>query len=142
MSLYQELLERKSRGERLCFDSISYDELFELWYVEAKSDEIIAQLFDVSKRDVFNRRKKEGMLQGEAGVNHLLRKYMNELQTIGYSVIDEESIPERVKELLQKLTKLEDTYLQWIVQNEPRLKLYYDFFIFKGAVNRAGNDFI
>ena len=54
--LYEELVERKNKGENLEWDNITKEELEELF--EKNSDSMIAQLYGVSKSQVKNKRYK------------------------------------------------------------------------------------
>jgi len=59
MSLYGQLKSRKDNGEQLDFKKITYEELYELWHTESKSDAMIGELYDVTKGAV--RRKRDRM---------------------------------------------------------------------------------
>jgi hypothetical protein len=56
--LYEQLKERKARGESIDLYSLSRDELRQLWHVEGVFEELIAKLCDVTYREVKSRRYK------------------------------------------------------------------------------------
>ena len=55
--LYDQLTIRKENGEELDFKKITYEELYQLWHAENKSDAMIAELYNVTKTAV--RRKRD-----------------------------------------------------------------------------------
>lgn len=61
MGLYEELSERKARGEILKFENLSAEDLRRLYIDEEKSDGTLAQLFDVKPTRVTYRRRKLGI---------------------------------------------------------------------------------
>ena len=54
-NLYQELVERKNKGEKLEWNNITKEELEELF--EEHTDNMIADLYDVSKSQVKSKRE-------------------------------------------------------------------------------------
>lgn len=70
--LYKELNGRKSKGENLDFDSLTPEELTRLYIDEQRTDNEIAELFDVKKSKVTYKRKKYGITIRNAVLNELL----------------------------------------------------------------------
>lgn len=54
VNLYEELVKRKNNGEKLNFDLITYDEMYNLF--RNSTDGLIAELFGVSKYKVTKKR--------------------------------------------------------------------------------------
>lgn len=71
-NLYQELVERKNKGEKLEWNNITKEELEELF--EKHTDNMIADLYDVSKSQVKNKREKWDIKQ----INYTLKKFFSE----------------------------------------------------------------
>lgn len=71
-NLYQNLLERKNKGEKLDWNSITREELEKLF--ENTSDNMIAELFNVSKSQVKYKRDKWNIKQINYSINKLLNK--------------------------------------------------------------------
>ncbi|SHI42212.1 hypothetical protein [Desulfofundulus thermosubterraneus] len=61
MELYEEFKQRKQKGEKLDFESLSPEQLKQLWWDERVSDRLIAELFDVPRSRVRTRRQRLGM---------------------------------------------------------------------------------
>lgn len=61
MGLFEELSERKSTGEILCFDDLTSEELRQLYIDEEKTDRIIAELFEVKQSKITSKRRKYGI---------------------------------------------------------------------------------
>lgn len=71
--LYEELVERKNKGENLEWDNITKEELEELF--EKNSDSMIAQLYGVSKSQVKNKRYKWDIKQ----INYVTKNFLEDL---------------------------------------------------------------
>ena len=71
-NLYQELVERKNKGEKLEWNNITKEELEELF--EEHTDNMIADLYDVSKSQVKSKREKWDIKQ----INYTLKKFFSE----------------------------------------------------------------
>ena len=71
--LYEELVERKKKGENLEWDNITKEELEELF--EKNSDSMIAQLYGVSKSQVKNKRYKWDINQ----INYVTKNFLEDL---------------------------------------------------------------
>ena len=70
--LYQKLVERKKKGEKLEWNNISKEELEELF--EKHTDNMIADLYDVSKSQVKSKREKWNIKL----INYTLKKFFSE----------------------------------------------------------------
>lgn len=71
-NLYQELVERKNKGEKLEWNNITKEELEELF--EEHTDNMIADLYDVSKSQVKSKREKWDIKL----INYTLKKFFSE----------------------------------------------------------------
>jgi hypothetical protein len=58
MTLYEELQNRKNSGEVLEFNSLSREELKQIWFEEHYKDEYIAELFNVTPY-IINKKRRE-----------------------------------------------------------------------------------
>lgn len=67
--LYEELIKRKNKGEKLIWDNITREELEELF--EKRSDNVIAELYGVTKSQVKYKREKWNIKQ----INYVLNKF-------------------------------------------------------------------
>lgn len=70
--LYEQLVERKNKGEKLVWDDITREELEELF--EKRSDNIIAELYGISKSQVTSKRKKWDIKL----INYTIKNFFNE----------------------------------------------------------------
>ncbi len=70
--LYEELVERKNRGEKLEWDNITREELEELF--DKRSDNMIAELYGVSKSKVTTKRNKWDIKL----INYAMRDFLNQ----------------------------------------------------------------
>ncbi|MCI8363324.1 MAG: hypothetical protein HFJ41_09610, partial [Clostridia bacterium] len=71
-NLYQELMERKNNGEKLEWHDITKEELEELF--EKNTDNMIADLYDVSKSQVKSKREKWDIKM----INYTFKKFISE----------------------------------------------------------------
>lgn len=71
-NLYQELVERKNKGKKLEWNNITKEELEELF--EKHTDNMIADLYDVSKSQVKSKREKWDIKL----INYTLKKFFSE----------------------------------------------------------------
>lgn len=71
-NLYQKLMERKNKGERLEWNDITKEELEELF--EKNTDNMIADLYDVSKSQVKSKRDKWDIKM----INYTFEKFLSE----------------------------------------------------------------
>ena len=71
-NLYQELVERKNKGEKLEWNNITKEELEELF--EEHTDNMIADLYDVSKSQVKSKRDKWDIKM----INYTFEKFLSE----------------------------------------------------------------
>ncbi|OAA86420.1 hypothetical protein [Clostridium ljungdahlii] len=60
-SFYELLLSKKDCGIQLDFDKITYDELYELSFIENIPDSIVGDLFRITKEAVRKKRYKLGI---------------------------------------------------------------------------------
>ncbi|TGV31417.1 hypothetical protein EN829_032955 [Mesorhizobium sp. M00.F.Ca.ET.186.01.1.1] len=58
MGLYEELIQKKKRGEAISLDTITPDELKQLFIKEEKTDKMLAELFEVSHSKITYKRRK------------------------------------------------------------------------------------
>lgn len=70
--LYKKLVERKNKGEKLLWDEITREELEELF--ENNTDNMIAELYGVTKSQVKNKREKWDIKL----INYTLKKFFSE----------------------------------------------------------------
>lgn len=70
--LYEELVKRKNNGEKLDWNSITREELEELF--EKRSDSIIAELYGINKSQVTAKRKKWNIKL----INYTIKNFLNE----------------------------------------------------------------
>ena len=70
MGKYDELKARKDSGEVLDISMLNEEMLRELWWDENIPDSIIADLFDVDKKVITNKRYKFGLRQQECQAMH------------------------------------------------------------------------
>lgn len=68
--LYDELKARKDSGELLHISMLNEEMLRELWWDENTPDSIIADLFDVDKKVITNKRYKFGLKKQECQARH------------------------------------------------------------------------
>lgn len=61
VGLYEELCERKANGAILKYENLSAEDLNQLFIDEEKTDEILAELFDVKQSKITYRRRKLGI---------------------------------------------------------------------------------
>lgn len=61
MGLYEELRERKANGDILNFEDLSAEDLRQLYINEEKTDNSLAELFDVKQSKITYRRRKLGV---------------------------------------------------------------------------------
>lgn len=71
-NLYQELVERKNKGEKLEWNDITKEELEELF--EKNSDNMIADLYGVSKSQVKYKREKWDI----KSINYIFKKFLSD----------------------------------------------------------------
>lgn len=76
MSLFEELQERKNKGEKLDLKILSPEELVQLWYTEDRLDREIAPLFDVEKEQVERRRMKFGITGSRCREDEIRRAHL------------------------------------------------------------------
>ena len=69
-NLYEELKSRKDNGEVLDISMLNEEMLRELWWDENTPDSIIADLFDVDKKVITDKRYKWGLKQQECQARH------------------------------------------------------------------------
>lgn len=70
--LYEELVERKNKGEKLVWNDITKEELEELF--EKRSDNMIAELYGVTKSQVTTKRRKWDIKL----INYTIKNFLNE----------------------------------------------------------------
>ena len=70
MGKYDELKARKDSGEVLDISMLNEEMLRELWWDENTPDSIIADLFDVDKKVITNKRHKWGLKKQECQARH------------------------------------------------------------------------
>ncbi len=70
--LYEELVERKNKGEKLVWNDITKEELEELF--EKRSDNMIAELYGVTKSQVITKRRKWDIKL----INYTIKNFLNE----------------------------------------------------------------
>lgn len=61
MGLYEELCQRKANGEILNYENLSADDFHRMYIEEEKTDDNLAELFDVKQSKITYRRKKLGI---------------------------------------------------------------------------------
>ena len=71
-NLYDELKTRKDNGEILDISILNEEMLKELWWNENVPDSIIADLFDVDKKVITNKRYKWGLKKQECQARHFV----------------------------------------------------------------------
>lgn len=71
-NLYEELLKQKNEGKKLDWNSITKEELENLF--EEHSDSIIAELYDITKSQVTNKRKKLNIKQ----YNYIFKNFLKD----------------------------------------------------------------
>ena len=71
-NLYEELLKQKNEGKKLDWDSITKEELENLF--EEHSDSIIAELYDITKSQVTSKRRKWDIKL----YNYAIKKFLND----------------------------------------------------------------
>ena len=75
--LYEKLLERKNKGEQLDWDSITKEELENLF--ETHPDSVIAELYDITKSQVKNKRNKLNIKQYNYAFKNFLKDNENNI---------------------------------------------------------------
>lgn len=73
---YENLKLRKSIGEKLDFEKITYDELKQLWWDETFPDSLIGELYDVTKETVRKKRYKLNVTKDEMLLQDMVYKYI------------------------------------------------------------------
>ncbi|MFZ5898010.1 MAG: hypothetical protein ACOYU7_02320 [Bacillota bacterium] len=125
MGLYEELSRRKENGESLDFNTITYDELFQLWGVEAKPDVMIADLYGVDKKLVTDKRHNWGIKQGEV-FGQLFFKLASEEMAATREVLFEGEQTDKVKKVLAEVLLLPtpeyNAFIRLLIETDSNLK--------------------
>jgi hypothetical protein len=75
VTLYDKLAQRKQHGEKLNMKQITYEVLYQLWWKDECTDEMIADLYDVSKKKVTNLRHKWEVKMPETIIREFQEKF-------------------------------------------------------------------
>jgi len=89
MGLYEEFCERKANSEILKFENLSAEDLNQLFIVEEKTDEILAELFDVNKSKITYRRRKLGITIRNSILDEFLQVKSEKAKEMNLQVKDE-----------------------------------------------------
>lgn len=120
LTLLEMMEKRKEQGQELCFDKLTRDELYELWWNENISVSQIAELFNVSKYKVNKLREQWGLTRNKLILNDLNELVIDKLPLYkdvngnGFSLLE----LEKVKVNIEKTTgKKYDTFAQSLADN-------------------------
>lgn len=61
MMLYEQLLEKKNKGQNITVKDLGYDELYQLYVIENKLDADIADLCNTNKKNIRSKRHRLGI---------------------------------------------------------------------------------
>ncbi|WP_289142188.1 hypothetical protein [uncultured Brevibacillus sp.] len=86
MGLYEVLIKRKKKGEKITFDTITPDELKQLFITEQKTDKMLAELFEVSRSRIAYKRKKYKITIRNSILNEILLGTSEEAKKINEQV--------------------------------------------------------
>ena len=92
MTLYEQLQERKTHGEKLDIKTISREQLRQLFYDEQCSNGMLAELFDVTPSVVRYSRRKFGINFYDEAKNDYIQRYMPSISMINGQMLTSEKI--------------------------------------------------
>jgi len=124
MRLYDKLVQRKRSGQVLDMKQVTYETLYQLWWKEECTDDMIGQLYGVTKKKVTNLRHKWGVKVPETIVNEFQEKFTG-IIPITPEHIEAKVISADGAELLRKIHNLNDLELESV-----RLELSRRYTIF------------
>ena len=105
-NLYEELKSRKDNGEVLDISMLNEEMLRELWWDENTPDSIIADLFDVDKKVITDKRYKWGLKQQECQARHfatILTEYAAEKNKPVEKVMENDKILDELNLIIMEL---------------------------------------
>lgn len=111
MGLYEQLKVRKHKGGNLDIRQINYETLYRLWWKEACTDGMIAELYDVQKKKVNNLRHKWGVKLPDTILNEFRERFDGRIPTVEEDKALEPISREKAT-LLQKIRELNDGELE------------------------------
>jgi len=123
--LYNELLSKKNSGHNLNFDSITYDELYQLWGEENCPDSVIGSLFNVPQEKVRKKRYEYDIKMGTVKSNELHKMITTEIPQdllLIYNTNDSDKVESVIKEL-QDLSEQEiNSVINYLIKNNSKVK--------------------
>lgn len=111
--LYTKLRADKIHGVVLDFDIITCEELYQLWWKEAVSDSLIADLYGVKKKDVTQKRKQWDLMQYNMIIHDVLTK--NE-EIDSYLQTREKTATDKVKAIIKEIEGLSDNEKEELIR--------------------------
>ncbi len=111
MRLYDKLHQRKQNGEKLDIKKITYETLYQLWWQEDITDEMVAKLYDVRKKKVTNLRHKWGIKTQDAIVNEFQSRFLGTIPTEEEDLQSKAVSPDAAN-LIRKINDLNDIELE------------------------------
>ncbi len=134
MSLYEILIDQEEQEEKLNWDNISYDVLYQLWGEEHKPDSVIAELFDVPVSRVTKKRREWDINKNTIVWNNLEKAVTTALTTVGrykdqFLPVDISIKVQRILNELNELTIEEQNAIIAgfsLMKNNPFSRLYSD----------------
>lgn len=116
MSLYDEFLKRKERGGSISLDELTSDVLKTMFIEEGKSDNLIAELFDVKPSKITYRRRKNGITIR----NSIVDDFINHIPV----EVEEGSKEDLLKD--ENLTKIAKAITHFAFRNGPIEDMHED----------------
>lgn len=110
MRLYDKLIVRTKNREPLDMRSMTYEELYQLWWKERCTDSMIAALYNVRKTKVTNLRNKWGIKVPETIVKEFDERFPEQIPPFESDL--KRSVSEEAIALIQRINDLNDLELE------------------------------
>ncbi len=110
MGMYELLNKRKEHGEKLEMKLVTYEVLYQLWWVEECPDKMIADLYDVATKKITNLRHTWGIKMTDAIVSEFKAKFTGEIPPAKRN--HRTSVSGHVGALIRKVEHLNDIELE------------------------------
>ena len=111
MRLYDKLVQRKRNGQVLDMKQVTYETLYQLWWKEECTDDMIADLYAVTKKKITNLRHKWEVKVPETIVKEFQEKFTGTIPTASDPIRPKGISPDGAA-LLRKIHNLNDLELE------------------------------
>lgn len=111
MRLYDKLVQRKRNGQVLDMKQVTYETLYQLWWKEECTDDMIADLYAVTKKKITNLRHKWEVKVPETIVKEFQEKFTGTVPTASDPIRSKGISPDGAA-LLRKIHNLNDLELE------------------------------